>query len=166
MPPKVTLRYQRVSDAKRFYEILDNPNFTYFRVRPDSVEAEREFLRQNAKRRKENHSHNYSILYGDRLIGGCGIKIDQHRKFIGEIGYFIDEAYWGRGIAVKAVRLLEKIGFEELGIIRMEIRINTAHKNSERVAIKAGYIKEGTFRKAIGDSGEINDAHVYAKIRD
>ncbi len=49
---KVGLRPQRVSDAKRFYEILKNPNFTYFEVCPKDLEAEKEFLRKNPKKKK------------------------------------------------------------------------------------------------------------------
>ena len=85
--PKVELRNQKISDAKRFYEILDNPNFKFFRIRPKSVQEEIKFLRKNSERRKHNHSYNYTILYNKKLVGGCGIKIDQHRNFIGEIGY-------------------------------------------------------------------------------
>lgn len=40
--PKIKLRLQKVSDAKRFYEILNNPCFIYLTVRPKSVATERE----------------------------------------------------------------------------------------------------------------------------
>lgn len=90
---KVKIRYQKVSDAKRFYEILKNPNFVFLRTKVKSVADEIKFLRQNAKKRKENIEYNFAILYNGFIVGGCGIKINQHRKFIGEIGYFIDEKY-------------------------------------------------------------------------
>ena len=41
MPEEITLRYQQIGDAKRFMEILNNPNFHYFPARPASIEAER-----------------------------------------------------------------------------------------------------------------------------
>jgi hypothetical protein len=44
--PKVILRNQRVSDAKRFFEILSNPNFIYFPAKPRSIEDEKNFLKQ------------------------------------------------------------------------------------------------------------------------
>jgi ribosomal-protein-alanine N-acetyltransferase len=77
---KVAIRKQRVTDAKRFYEILNNPNFVYFRICPKSVEAEREILQKNIKENKDNAGYHYSILYGGKHVGGCGIKIDQQRK--------------------------------------------------------------------------------------
>ncbi|MFA6525652.1 MAG: GNAT family protein [Patescibacteria group bacterium] len=161
---KITIRKQKVSDAKRFYEILNNPNFIYFSVCPKSIEAEREFLRQNVDRRKRNYAYNYSILYNGKLVGGCGIKIDQQREFIGEIGYFLDEAYWGKGITTKAVKLLEKIGFKELGLKRITIIMNTKNTGSQKVAIKCGYKKEGTMHKALKYKNKLHDAYLYAKV--
>jgi len=64
-------------------------------------------------------------------------------KFIGEIGYFLDEAYWGRRITTRAVKILEKIGFKKLNLKRIEILMHPKNVASEKVAIKCGYKKEG-----------------------
>lgn len=165
MPKKIELRNQRVSDAKRLFEILNNPNFTYFKICPKDVEAEKDFLRQNTKKRKNNIAYNYAILFNDKVVGGCGIKINQHRTFIGEIGYFLDEKYWGKGVTTKAVKILEKIGFEKLGLNRIEILMDPRNIASEKVAIKCGYKKEGTMRKVIKDGNEFSDAYLYAKVK-
>ncbi len=162
---KVELRHQRVSDAKRFYEILNNPNFIYFNVCPVSVKAEREFLLQNAKKRRVNLEHNYAILYCGKLVGGCGIKVNQHRNFIGEIGYFLDKEFWGKGIVTRAVKILEKIGFNELKLKRIEILMDPENKASEKVAIKCGYNKEGTMKKALQNKNKFSNCHLYAKTR-
>jgi ribosomal-protein-alanine N-acetyltransferase len=164
MAEKIGLRNQRLSDAKRFYEILTNPNFKFFN-KPKSLEAEKEHIRKGKEKRKENICHDYAIIYNQKLVGGCGIKINQQRKFIGEIGYFLDEAYWGKGITTKAVKLLEKIGFEKLKLKRIEILMDPRNIASERVAIKAGYKKEGTMKKAIEHKGKYRDAHLYAKTK-
>ncbi|MDA1196979.1 MAG: GNAT family protein [Nanoarchaeota archaeon] len=164
MATKIELRNQRVSDAKRFFEILNNSNFKYFHVCPKDVESEKEFLRQNAKKRKNNLEYNYAILFNDKLVGGCGIKIDQHRTFIGEIGYFLDEECWGKGIVTKAVKILEKLGFQKLGLKRIEILMDPRNIGSEKVAIKCGYKKEGTMKKSIKDGDKFSDAHLYAKV--
>ena len=161
---KVELRYQRVSDANRFFEILNNPNFIYFKVCPKDIEGEKEFLRQNSEKRKKNIQYNYAILLDGKLIGGCGININQFRTFIGEIGYFIDEGSWGKGIATKAIKLLEKIGFQKLGLKRLEILMDPRNRGSEKVAINCGYSNEGTMKKATKNGDEYTDAHLYAKV--
>ena len=164
MAKKIEIMYQRVSDAKRFYEILNNPNFKYFGVKPSSAEEEKEYLRTNSKNRKNNFSHNYTIIYNSKVVGGCGIKINQHRKHIGEIGYFIDEKYWGKGIATKVVKLLEKEGFKKLGLKRIEIIMDKRNIASKKVAIKNNYKKEGILRKYIENNNKLNDSYLYAKV--
>lgn len=161
---KIEIRPQRVSDARRFYDILTNPNFIYFTA-PKSVEAEKEFIKKGKVDSKNNHSHNFSIIYDGKLVGGCGIKVDQHRLYIGEAGYFVDEKYWGKGIATKALRLLEKLGFERLGLSRITILMETKHKASEKVAIKSGYKKEGKLTGGHEFKGKLVDCYLYAKVK-
>lgn len=165
--PIIELRRQRISDAKNFHRILDNDNFIYFGVRPETIEDQKKFLQKNKEKRKNNFEHNYSILFNKKLVGAIGIKINKHREHIGEIGYFIDEDYWGKGIATRAVKLVEKIGFDELGIKRMEIVMNPRNKASEKVAIKAGYKKEGLMQSVIYShkNKEYEDCLMYAKVK-
>jgi ribosomal-protein-alanine N-acetyltransferase len=163
--PKVTIRPQRVSDAKRFFEILCSPHFKYFSTKAKSIEDERKWLAKNPERAKKNIEHNFAVLYDGYLVGGIGVKIDQHRKHIGEIGYFIDHEYWGRGIATAAVKQLEKMCFGRLGLKRVTIIMHPKNRGSERVAIKAGYGKEGKMRNAVEQKGKYLDANLYAKIK-
>ncbi len=161
---KITIRYQRVSDAKRFYEILNNPNFIYFPVRVTSIEDEKKFLKTNPGLRKANKEWNYTVLLDGKVVGAVGIKINSHRDFIGEIGYFLDEKYWGRGIIPKAVKLAEKEGFKKLGLTRIEILMQPENKASEKVAVKCGYLKEGLMKKAVRNiKGKKTDVLLYAK---
>ena len=164
MYPMITLRLQQISDAQRFFEILNNPNFLYFGSQPDSIEAEIAWLAGNEKRFREHKEWNYTNLKGEEVIGGIGVKINQHRSYIGEIGYFIDEAYWGQGIATEAVRLLEIICFEELKMTRIELLMLPENIASERVATKSGYSKEGILKKAlVHKDGSKRDCLLYAK---
>ncbi len=165
MIEKITIRPQNISDAKRFYEILNNKNFKYFPVRPKSIAAERKFIKAQKKKRKNNYAYDYSILLNGKLVGAVGIKINQQRKFIGEIGYFIDEKYWGKGITTKAVKSLEKIAFKKLKIRRIEIIMYPMNKASEKVAIKCGYKKEGLMKKAVAHFNTYRDVFLYAKVK-
>ena len=165
MKNTVSIRYQQVGDARRFFEILNSPNFLYFPAKPKTIMAEKEFLRKNAALRKRGEEFNYSILMNGVVIGATGIHINPHRKHCGEIGYFVDEAWWGQGIACEAVRRLEQIAFAELGIMRIEINMLKKNKASERVAIKCGYRKEGIGRKKLQLNGEYLDCYVYSKVR-
>ena len=165
---RVSIRPQKVSDAGRFLEILSNPNFNFFHVQEITLSREVKFLKKNEENRKRNFEHNYAILADGVVVGGCGIKIDQHRPYIGEIGYFLDEAYWGRGITVRAVKLLEKVGFDRLGLSRIVILMNTGHRASQRVAAKSGYKREGLLKKShhcTVHKNEYEDCFLYAKLK-
>jgi [ribosomal protein S5]-alanine N-acetyltransferase len=156
---KIDLRYQRVSDAERFFEILRNPNFIYFKAKPKSIAEERKILKKRPQERKSGLDYNYSILLDKKLVGGAGIKINPHYKDTGEIGYFVAEEYWGKGIATKTVKLLEKIGFNKLKLERIEIRMNPKNKASVKVAVKCGYKKEGLLH------GKKENLYLFAKLK-
>ncbi len=161
----VYLRYQKVSDAERFYEILNNPNFEFFEVKVGSVEEEREWLMKNSEKRKKNQEYNYSIIYDDMVIGACGVVIDLRRPHIGEIGYFLDEQYWGMGLTTDAVKKLEKIAFESLKLVRLEIRMEPENIASVMVAEKCGYNREGVIKKAYFRDEKYRDCLLYSKVR-
>lgn len=167
MPSQIKIRPQKVSDAKRFFEILNNDNFLYFQARPKTVKEEVKFLKKNPGWRKKNFAHNFTILRGKEVIGACGIHVNQHRQHIGEIGYFVEEKYWGQGVASQAVKLLEKIGFGKLKLRRIEILMDPRNKASEKVAIKTGYKKEGVMKKVVFSKRlqTYRDCYLYAKVK-
>ena len=161
---RIQLRPQRISDAKRFFEILSNAGFTYFPAKPCSIEEERAFLRQNSRKRKEKSEYNFSILYNGILVGATGARIEKTRPYIAEAGYFIGEAYWRRGIATAALKQLEAFVLENTDVHRIEIRMATDNRVSERVALKCGFKKEGTMLKSLRVSNSWCDCYLYAKI--
>ena len=154
-----------VKDAADFFQILKNPNFIYFFVNVDSLAEEKAMLKKNTERRRNNESYNYTFLYKNKVVGGGGVRINHTRPYIGEIGYFLDEKYWGRGLTTAAVKLMEQEGFNKLGLSRIEILMRPENKASEKVAIKNGYKKEGRLKKVIKDrEGRLHDAFIYAKV--
>lgn len=167
MKPIVQIRLQELGDAKRLYEILSNPNFTYFSSTPQSVKDEIKWLKNSFKELQKGISYNYAITLDGELVGGIGVKIFHHRKYIGEIGYFLEEKHWGKGIMVQAVKLLEEKCFNELGLTRLEAIMQPKNKASESVVIKSGFKKEGLLSKVIKDrDGNLKDVYLYAKTAD
>lgn len=131
------------------------------------MKEEIKFLNKNPEWRKKNFAYNFSILLGKIVIGGCGIHINQHRSHIGEIGYFVDEKYWGKGAATKAVKFLEKIGFGKLKLRRIEILMDPKNKASKKVAIKNRYKKEGLMKRVVFSKkdDDFHDCYLYAKVK-
>lgn len=96
------------------------------------------------------------------IVGGIGIceviSIKEYAN-VKELGYGIDEKYWGNGIMPKAVALVEKYCFEALGSEAVIIRIVSGNRQSERVAEKCGYKYHS--KKKIGSYYKIN----YIKLK-
>jgi RimJ/RimL family protein N-acetyltransferase len=83
----------------------------------------------------------------------------------GEIGYMIAPAARGRGVALRAVELLTRWGFDELGLERLELRIDVANTASERVAERAGYRRDGVLRNVHFKEGLRCDTGVWSRLR-
>jgi len=83
----------------------------------------------------------------------------------GEIGYVVGKEARGRGVATRAVQLLTRWSFEELGIERLELLINPENSGSERVAERAGYRFEGVLRSKHINDGLRADFGVWSRLR-
>ena len=79
----LSIRYQQVGDARRFFEILNSPNFHYFPAKPKTIKAETEFLRKNAALRESGEAFNYSILLNGKVVGATGVHIESRRNYCG-----------------------------------------------------------------------------------
>lgn len=162
----IELRYPEIGDAEEFFRILNEGKFDfYYATIPESIELEREWIKRRAYKRENNLEYNYAIIYEDMLVGGCKIRIDQQNQHIGELGYFIDRRFFNKGIATEVVKMLEKIAFDELRLVRLEIRMDPQNCASESVAKKNYFVKEGMLKKAVEFNGEYYDNWLYVKVR-
>ncbi len=99
-----------------------------------------------------------------KMIGTCDFvkSVDG----ISEIGYSLNYDYWGKGYMSEALMAVIKVGFEHIGFRRIEIRALKGNKRSIRVIEKAGFIYEGTQRKAAYDkiSRDYMDVRCYSLL--
>ena len=111
---------------------------------------------------KESPRTNFVIAIDEKVVGGIGfiLKKDVYRKTL-EIGYWLGEEYWGKGIMTKAVKLMINYGFENFEVIRIEARVFSWNKGSMRVLEKAGFKKEAILKNSFIKQGKVGDEHVY-----
>lgn len=114
--------------------------------------------------RNENLRLNLGIEYKGELCGIIGLspQNDVYTQTT-EIGYWLGEPFWGKGIATRAVKLMTDYAFNDLGYIRIQTGVFEYNTASMRVLEKNGYVKDCVFKKAITRNGEVWDEHRYSK---
>jgi ribosomal-protein-serine acetyltransferase len=81
------------------------------------------------------------------------------------LGYWIRTSRRGNGLAGRAARLAAKFGFEQLGLIRVEVVVSAGNDASLKVAEKSGARREGILRDRITVREQIHDAVMFSFIR-
>lgn len=109
----------------------------------------------------------FAIDVEGEAAGAIGLhpQPDVHRRSM-EIGYWLGEPFWGRGIATEAVRAMTRYGFENFDVARLFGYVFEWNPASARVLEKAGYRLEGRLRKAVTKDGRTMDMLVYGFTED
>lgn len=108
----------------------------------------------------------FAIEYDGLYVGNIGLhkETDVYRKSA-EIGYFLGEPYWNKGIMTKAVNLICEYGFGKLDIVRIHTGVYDYNIPSQRVLEKCGFCKEAVFKNAIYKNGKLCDEVRYSKLK-
>ena len=131
---------------------------------PYSVADARNWLELVIDRRPET---NFAIAVDDEVVGGIGftVQLGEARRSA-EIGYWLGEALWGRGIATEALIAVTDYAFAEFDICRLYAHVFEWNPASARVLEKAGYELEGRMRKSVTKAGQTIDKLMYACVRE
>jgi RimJ/RimL family protein N-acetyltransferase len=109
----------------------------------------------------------FAIAVGDEVVGGIGFTLQPdvgHRS--AEIGYWLGEDFWGRGIGTDAVKAATEYAFASFDICRIFAHVFEWNGSSVRVLEKSGYTFEGRLRKSVTKDGKTIDQLMYAVVRD
>ena len=88
------------------------------------------------------------------------------RRKNAEMGYWLAEEYWGRGIMTKAVRQIIDYGFSTFDIVRIYARPFSSNTASHKVLEKAGMTLEGVFKNAVFKNGELLDEWYFSVLKE
>ena len=122
-----------------------------------------QWIRQATEETPQTH---FAIVIGKSMIGGIGLELgtDIFRRSA-EIGYWLGEPFWGRGIATEAVRAITNYAFSTFNLCRIYAGVFEWNPASVRVLEKAGFMREGRMRKSVFKDGRVTDQFLYAMIR-
>ena len=108
-----------------------------------------------------------AILADGECVGSISVTqgADVYRRS-GELGYWLAEPYWGKGIMTWAVREVCREAFEKLDIVRIYAESYAHNMGSRRVLEKAGFVQEGTLRQSVYKNGRMLDSCIYALLKE
>ena len=114
----------------------------------------------------ENNTFAFAITVEDKVIGSIGVfRQENIHKQTAELGYYIAEEYWGKGIMTEAVKQICEYVFLKSDIIRIYAEPFSHNIASCRVLEKSGFQYEGTLRSNAVKNGKVIDMKMYARLR-
>ena len=109
----------------------------------------------------------FAIATAGEAIGGIGLNLqkDVHR-YTAELGYWLAESFWCRGIMTKAVEGFSRFAFDAYDLHRLYATPYAYNEASIRVLEKSGFVKEGLLRANAFKDGRVVDQYIYARLKD
>jgi len=114
-----------------------------------------------------NTTYSRAITIDDIAVGSVGVfRKDNIHCLTAEIGYYVAEEYWGKGIMTEAIKQMCRYIFDNTDIIRIFATPYDSNIASCRVLEKAGFSYEGTLKKNAVKNGQLIDMKMYAIIKE
>jgi len=162
------IRSFAAADAVAVQRYADNRNI-WINLRdifphPYTLENANAFMKFVAQEKLET---TFAIATASEAIGCIGLRLGQdiHRK-TAELGYWLGEPFWGRGIMSEAVKEFTRQAFEVFDLQRIYAEPFENNRASGRVLDKAGYICEGRLTASVFKGGKVQNSLLYAKTRE
>ncbi|MEJ7609701.1 MAG: GNAT family protein [Ferruginibacter sp.] len=161
------LRPWSMNDLASLVKYANNKNIAQFMSdvfpHPYTTEAGRAFIQFACK---DEPVHIFAIEVNGEAAGGIGIhpQGDIQQKNA-ELGYWLAEPYWGKGIITKAISEIIEFAFRNYDINRVFARPFGNNIGSQKVLEKAGFVLEGRFENTFIKNGTLQDELVYAVRR-
>jgi RimJ/RimL family protein N-acetyltransferase len=104
-----------------------------------------------------------AIEVDSEVVGGVGLKLNNDvERVSAEIGYWLGEGFWNRGIMTAAVRAVTKYGLKQFSLTRVYALPYVTNVASHRVLEKGGYTREGLLRRSAIKDGVVLDQVLFA----
>ncbi len=165
---QASLRLWRMDDAPALAEAANNRN-VWINLRdrmphPYTLADAEAFILQRVK---QDSGLVLCVEVEGRAAGGIGLHPgDDVNRLTAELGYWLAEPFWGRGVITAAVRAIVPCGFERLSLERIEACVYANNPASARVLKKAGFTCEGRLRRSVIKDDQVLDSLVYARLRE
>ena len=167
---RLILRPLRESDATRIFELCNN-DVIYKSLltmpHPYTMDDARNKITKDTQKFETGEKYCFAITFkeNDELIGIIDITNNQKFRF-GEIGFWLDDTLWNKGIMTEATQAVVHFGFKTLKLHKLIIKAYVNNFGSIKVAEKCGFIKEGTMKECYYVHGEYQDLFIFGLTED
>lgn len=111
--------------------------------------------------------NNLAIEVAGEAVGNIGYTVrDDLYRYNAEIGYWLSETYWGRGIITEALPVMVDYIFRNTQVNRIYACVLDGNVGSMRVLERAAFRHEAVLRKAAIKNNQYLDEHIYAMLRE
>jgi ribosomal-protein-alanine N-acetyltransferase len=168
--PRLVLRPFDESDAPALFVHAKNPNVARFTLwdHHKTIADTEMFVRDYARcRYLERTPEPYAITLRDdpRPVGAVGCFWASEPNKTMELGYWLAEPFWGKGLTAEACRAVVDSAFADHGPRRIQARVIAGNAASVRVLEKVGFAFEGTLRASLLRRGIFEDVMMFARIK-
>ena len=163
------IRKWKLSDAKDLASVISNKKIQdnlrdglpYPYTEQDATDYISAMLSED-----ENETFAFAITIDNKAIGSIGAFRQKNiHRHTAEIGYYIAEEYWGKGLKTEAVKQICSYIFDKSNIVRIYAEPFSYNKASCRVLEKAGFLYEGTLRSNAIKNGKTIDMLMYSRLK-
>ena len=162
---RLTLRDIRTEDAREILAMRANGNVNRFIARPPMEEiTQAEALVGRVQQAwKDRQSIAWAGLLRDSgtIIGTCGLTNIDLPNLHAEIGGELNVQFWGKHLALEAVKAIVDFGFGTFGLHTIEAKVSPDNRGAIFLLEQLGFEKEAHFRDRVYYNGSFSDLAVY-----
>ena len=171
MTPGITIRSYRAEDAGSLLAAARESGAEVYPWLPwchadYSLKEAQEWAESRKELFEQGTEFEFVIVDDDaRFLGGCCLNHINAGDRMANLGYWVRTTATGNGVATRAVRQVADYAFSHTDLERLEIVCEVGNEASQRVAEKAGALREGVLRARISLHGRPHDAVMFAILR-
>lgn len=166
---RLILREMELQDAETLYHYWSDPIVTkYMNIAPfTSAKQAEDMIQLISDLCLKGQANRYSIVLKESndVIGTCGFNMIDEENSRAEIGYDLGSPHWGKGFAAEAVKKLISHGFTDMGLNRIEAKVEPENKGSIKLLERLSFQKEGLLREYEKSKGVFIDVYMFSLLK-
>ncbi len=164
---RLILRELRPEDAEAVFRILSDAEVVrYYDPLMTHLEQAQRSIERHRARFENNEGIRWGITIKDEdtIVGNCGFFRDKD-NFSAALSYVLAKSSWNKGFMTEALEAIVAFGFEHYQLHRIEAHVARPNLASVRVLQKLGFQEEGLLRESLFENNRFHDEKVFALLK-